>query len=355
VVVPEADTALPRDDSGVKISDDGRVVVRFRSETMGAKLEPPEFAEFKEAEAKFSRSENMRLLYVAATRARDHLVLVGASERPVAGSWLRAIKDNADFERHIEILKPGLSVRKPKAAATAAHRPAQTPDPGVLDRFIPAMILPAPEPEFTQLTVSGYCRIHAAFKNGAASLEEASRAAWSVQAMDDSPLNFSVGPKDGPTSPAERGTLFHSVMENSGFDLDVAGYRALAAEKAKWMGLNPSDEEIEFLALKAHRFQTSEHGQELKRTMDEGRLYRREWPFWLRIEKDEHYSGTVQLSGVVDLFYINDKGQGRLIDFKLAKPGHSHAYEKQLEIYAMAIKKAGFTGELESFIWYSGA
>ncbi|MDR2387020.1 MAG: UvrD-helicase domain-containing protein, partial [Deltaproteobacteria bacterium] len=67
VIIPEADIPLPRIHSGLKISDDGRVVVRFRSESMGSKLEPPEFEEFKNTELNFDRAESMRLLYVAAT------------------------------------------------------------------------------------------------------------------------------------------------------------------------------------------------------------------------------------------------------------------------------------------------
>jgi hypothetical protein len=240
--------------------------------------------------------------------------------------------------------------------------PVTTPSPspatdnsGVLDKFIPAMIKPVPVEDFLQISVTSYCRIFAAFKNGATNLETAYRMAWSDQAIEESALNVAVGPKEGPTSPSNRGTIFHSVMETSGFDLDLVGYKSLVIDRATWHGFEPSEDEIEFLAEKAYRFQMSEYGQELKRTMDEGLLYRREWPFWIKIGKDENNFGPIQLSGVVDLFYINKKGQGKLIDFKLAKAGHSLTYEKQLEIYALAIKKAGFSGDLESKIWYSGA
>ncbi|MDR2302038.1 MAG: UvrD-helicase domain-containing protein, partial [Deltaproteobacteria bacterium] len=356
VVVPEADIPLPRFHSGLKISDDGRVVVRFRSESMGSKLEPPEFNEFKNVETNFDRAESMRLLYVAATRARDHLVFVGQHENPVSDSWLRALKGFDRFDEFIEVLNPSadfMPTRPTARSETAADQTGEKPE-SLLERFVPELILPAPLPEFTQLPVTQYCRICQAFENGAPDYDEASRLAWTFEANEDSPLGDAVGPREVSATAAERGTVFHAVMEVSTFDLDILAYKNLVLDRSGWLGINLIEEEVEFLAIKALRFQTGEYGQELKATMDAGRFYRREWPFWLNIPKDEYGLGPILLSGVIDLFYVNEKGQGRLIDFKLAKPGPSFAYEKQLEIYSLALKKAGFTGDLLAKIWYSG-
>ncbi|MDR1111068.1 MAG: UvrD-helicase domain-containing protein [Deltaproteobacteria bacterium] len=357
VVIPEAETGLPRDNAGLKISDAGQVVVKFRSEALGTRLEPPEFEQFKRDDDDFARAENKRLLYVAATRARDHLAFVGRMAKPGTDSWLGILGTCKDLERHVGVISPELeppeaSQETPAATDQATAAPTPAPDEA---GFIPSMILPAPVDDFIQLRVTEYSRIFAAFKLGAASLEEATRQARSNQQLEDSPIHATVGPREGPTSPVDLGILFHSILETSGFDLDEAAYRSLAREKAVWLGLALSDDEANFLASKALRFQSCEYGQELRRTMDEGRLFRREWPFWLRLEKDEHNFGPIQLSGVVDLFYVNENGHGRVIDYKLAKAGHSLVYEKQLEIYALAIRKAGFAGELEARIWYSGA
>ncbi|MDR0622385.1 MAG: UvrD-helicase domain-containing protein [Deltaproteobacteria bacterium] len=360
VIIPEADVGLPKNTTGLKICDSGRVVVRFRSETLGSKLEPPEFDEFRTIEQFFEREENNRLLYVAATRARDHLIFVGHRKNPPTDSWLRTLIGFERFDEFVEVLMPEFepqTLKSPQAPQTPPRLPGAPPrgSDDILSRFKTEMILPAPAPEFIQLTVTLYCRLQAAFIEGAADYAEASRIAWSDQAVEDSSFYAQVGPKEGLASAAARGTVFHAVLETSSFDLDLSGYMAMVVDRALWLGFSLTDEEIEFLANKALRFQSCEFGQELKATMDAGRMYRREWPFWLNLPKDKYDVGPLQLSGVIDLFYVNDKGQGRLIDYKLAKPGTSFIYEKQLEIYATAIRKAGFTGDLLSRVWYSGA
>ncbi|MDR1295902.1 MAG: UvrD-helicase domain-containing protein [Deltaproteobacteria bacterium] len=381
VIIPEADARPPEDNSGLRISDDGQVVVKFPSETMGSRLEPPEFPQFKDREAVFARAENKRLLYVAATRARDHLAFVGKMPKNPNGSWLSILSQGRDFQKRVRRLEPDYSPAMARFAQFQAGRAepeppaaAAGPAPGArsplyqslgdlaaspvlapnADGFIPAMVV-APKPDgFLQLTVTGYCRIFAALRAGAKDFDEAFRRALAWEIQDESTLRAPVGPKDGPTSPSNRGTLFHAIMEVSGMDLDEASCRALVLNRAAWLGFFPSADEVDFLVAKVLRFQNSDQGQELKQTMDEGRLYRREWPFWLRLERDEHGYGPVLLSGSVDLFYMNEKGLGRIVDYKLARGGSSVAYEKQLEIYALAVKKAGFAGELDARLWYSG-
>jgi ATP-dependent helicase/nuclease subunit A len=48
---------------------------------------PPEWSAKQEAEARFDRAEQVRLLYVAATRARDELVVARRPEKPDASAW----------------------------------------------------------------------------------------------------------------------------------------------------------------------------------------------------------------------------------------------------------------------------
>ncbi|MDR0356551.1 MAG: UvrD-helicase domain-containing protein [Deltaproteobacteria bacterium] len=359
VFIPEADSQVPPNNSGLVISEEGQVVVKFPSEHLDRKLEPPEFAQFKDKESAFTKAENKRLLYVAATRARDHLVFLGQKPKNPNDSWLSVLTSSDCFEECASVLEPeiGYEGDKPVAENMSEDLPEILSNPvkEAEGEFLPAMVKPARLSDFFQLSVSMYCRIFAAFKKGAPTIDDAYRMAWMNESLDEIAFVTPVGPKDGPTSPTHRGVIFHAMMEASSFDLDEQGYRALASEKAAWKGYLPSDEEIAFLASKAMRFQLSDYGQELKQTMEAGRLYRREWPFWLRIDRDEYNFGPIHLGGVIDLFYVNDKGQGRIIDYKLAKASPSPVYDKQLEIYAMAVKKAGFTGELETKLWYSGA
>jgi ATP-dependent exoDNAse (exonuclease V) beta subunit len=166
----------------------------------------------------------------------------------------------------------------------------------------------------------------------------------------------SVGPK-GPTGAAERGTLFHAVMEATTLDWSEALYFSELTREAKAMGLAPEARELAFLAAKALAFQKSEDGRLAAEALAAGRLVRREWPFWLRLEGDELGEGVIHLSGVVDLFFVDADGAGRIVDYKLAPSRNPRrgAYKRQMELYARAIVQAGFLGpgRLTAKLWYS--
>ncbi len=57
----------------------------FRSGTVLAR--PPEWSGKQSAEERFDRAEQVRLLYVAATRARDELVVARRPDKPEASAW----------------------------------------------------------------------------------------------------------------------------------------------------------------------------------------------------------------------------------------------------------------------------
>jgi ATP-dependent exoDNAse (exonuclease V) beta subunit len=61
------------------------------------------------------------------------------------------------------------------------------------------------------------------------------------------------------------------------------------------------------------------------------------------------------LNGIIDLFYINDKGKGQIIDYKLSEPKEAwnkEIYQMQIEIYAKALKEAGVCDKPEKLLWY---
>jgi hypothetical protein len=217
----------------------------------------------------------------------------------------------------------------------------------------PSLILPPPEPQAMYMKVTLYCRLYAAFKLGAPDFKTAMEAALG-QTMEGQESGGPVGPK-GPTSPVDRGILFHAIMEVSDFKLNEQGYCKLIAQKAQELGLTPDSAETAFLAAKAMSFQNSGIGRELVQTLaQEDHFIRREWPFWLRLEKDEYQIGPITLNGTIDLFFVNTQGLGRVVDYKLAQEHQDLSYIKQIEIYSLAIKKAGFKGEIKSDLWFSG-
>ncbi|MDR1546527.1 MAG: UvrD-helicase domain-containing protein [Deltaproteobacteria bacterium] len=366
VVVPEADVTLRAGTESLLISDEGRLALSFKSETSGLRLVPSDFRKLKEDDRRLALEEHRRLFYVAATRARDHLVLVGKAKISADNhAWQTSLAKWPQFDDHVATLKfddepdkldePDETAAPPAAAARpkpAADGPAGVVDPD--EEVVAALVARAPEDPSLNVNVTRYAQLHAAGQLAT------SDAPWLAPdepwPASDEPTGKSgaVGPA-GPTAPDKRGTLFHAVMEKVDGRLDEARCRALLSDQARLLGLAPSDEEIEFLTAKALRFQHGELGRELAKALAEGREVRREWPFWLRLDSDEFGRGPLYLNGVIDLFFVDARGCGRLVDYKLARPTRSAVYDKQLELYALAVKKAGFPGPVETKLWFSGA
>jgi hypothetical protein len=157
----------------------------------------------------------------------------------------------------------------------------------------------------------------------------------------------------GGTGHREQGIVAHAMLEASDFASDMEAYRAMAGRVAESFGLALSDELKETLAARAWRFQEGPMGREVREAMEAGREVWREWPFWLRLEEDGEGRGPVVLSGVVDLFYVNSKGEGVVVDYKLFRPRDEEAYRRQVEIYVRALRSAtGFAGNINGEIVY---
>jgi ATP-dependent exoDNAse (exonuclease V) beta subunit len=279
----------------------------------------------------------------------------------------------ADFDKHVQKndwsdkikdyeVSDGLGINqeiepkvKPKADSKINSKPdATSPKPVSKNPLNPALVLPLPDNRSLSMKVTLYCRFYSAMKQGAPSFKEAMQEALSGDFMESQMVHGAVGPK-GPTSPLDRGILFHAALEVTDFSLTEQDYRKLLSQKAQELALTPSAEEITFLAGKALTLQNSAIGQELTEVLSmENSIVRREWPFWLRLEKDEFDFGPITLSGTMDLFFVNKSGLGRVVDYKLAKTSHGEAYNKQIELYSLAVKKAGFKGKIKTNIWFSG-
>jgi ATP-dependent helicase/nuclease subunit A len=98
----------------------------------GDRFETPGYAEIRDREQRLDRFERDRLLYVAATRARDHLVvsLFRQPNRPSAAARIAEVLDALDEPLHRVIEVPGDRAAR---RAAAVPSPAGTAPAGVLD------------------------------------------------------------------------------------------------------------------------------------------------------------------------------------------------------------------------------
>ncbi|MDR1165023.1 MAG: UvrD-helicase domain-containing protein, partial [Deltaproteobacteria bacterium] len=102
-IVPEADSGFrAMVGGGLAMNDAGELAVSYTPEGRSVKLEGPDYRDIKLKEREFDLAEHKRLFYVAATRAEDHLVLLGQHrERSTTESWLNRVLSWEGAERHI--------------------------------------------------------------------------------------------------------------------------------------------------------------------------------------------------------------------------------------------------------------
>ncbi|MDR2422562.1 MAG: UvrD-helicase domain-containing protein [Deltaproteobacteria bacterium] len=409
VIVPEADRQLSNRTAIVLIDDDGSLSISCKTLT-GLLAENWERQEVEEISQVAELDELKRLLYVAATRARDHLALIGIdkidkpsfsslifsppplkaeSEEPKAAakSPSRAKKgqsETAEGEANLDFKDLGQDIltlkdwpdsltlkesreeskRKARAGAGGAAVAADLAD----SDFDPRLLAPPPPAKALHSSVVAYCRL---LVNGAKGLgrplsgppildddflDEASLAK-NVLSEDERVIveedgYGQVGP-DGPTSPRLRGILFHALLEETDYGWDEGVYRARLETIAKRLNMAPSGVEATYLVERALAFQASPFGQEAQAADRDGRILWREKSFWLRIDEDELGYSPVVLNGIMDLFYVLPDDRGRVVDYKLARPSHLDVYRKQLEIYSLAIREAGFEAEVLTDLWFA--
>ncbi len=107
----------------------GRVEVGVGS--AGKRFATPGFEELAELDNRMSAAEHVRLMYVATTRARDHLVL--SMRRPSKGQKTTAAVISEYLENHAELWD---AVELKEAAALAGTQSAGEDEPRVLDESL---------------------------------------------------------------------------------------------------------------------------------------------------------------------------------------------------------------------------
>ncbi|MGQ9778621.1 MAG: UvrD-helicase domain-containing protein [Bacillota bacterium] len=105
VFLPDLGRTLNARSAAILVAEDGRLGFRFGAKNDG--MTTPLWDELDGRAAREEEAEAKRLLYVAMTRARDYLVLVG-SGAPKGGNWLSWLKETVPLpEEAARIAYPG--------------------------------------------------------------------------------------------------------------------------------------------------------------------------------------------------------------------------------------------------------
>jgi ATP-dependent helicase/nuclease subunit A len=293
--------------SVIPLWEEGRVAIGFKGG-----CQPPGWEALKTADEKKAVAEGRRLLYVAATRARDYLVVpVPPRDAKTGGFWRL------------------LSERLPSAD-----------DADV--RFVEAEALPAPEEGASRpdlralLSATGGDAVAARWDaQRAALLEDAS--ARPLAPISATRLAASVGP--GPTVSREPGAaggrdfgaLVHKLLEWIPLD-GAAGADAMAAALAPGYGLTP-----DAAAQAAAAVRRALDAPILERARAAGSVYR-ELPLWFP-------EGDHLVEGVIDLVF-EEGGALVLVDYKTDHIAAAQALEQaahhapQLQLYGRGLAQA---------------
>jgi ATP-dependent helicase/nuclease subunit A len=277
-------------------------------------LETADFAERAENEKMREAAETIRLLYVAATRAGDTLVI---PRIPKAGSYYHLI------EGHLEDGKA--------EALTLSELPALRGESRPFVRF--------GEPGETERRSASAIRA-AWIEDRASLLRRARRAPGHVAPSQFAGEAFARGeaaPYAGASSREARdralafGLAFHRIMELADFS-STGGLAALAASTASALGIEEDASELERLASAAM-------GSELIARAARARRRLRETPFTIPWE-----GGFIE--GRIDLLFEDASGW-TLVDYKtddVAAPDTDESlalYRPQAAVYALALKSLG--------------
>lgn len=362
VVIAEADyRPRPNSDPAV-ISADGALALRFIG-AGGEAVQTAAYMEILKETRKAETDEYGRLMYVAVTRARDHLVFLGwpkeagstendleaPSLADTAPVWLEALNQCPAAEN----LSVTVEYDPADLIRPAAVPPAEADDPAETGK--PILLQP--------MRLSGQALSVTALGHMLADPDNYFHKHYLGLDRDfDYRPNqdfFDLNPGSKPEAvrtlaATDAGTLFHAVMER--IDPRTPEPECLIRSQADRLNLEPGPEEMIDLAAKVGVFLACPIGLAWQAALDAGRPEFRELPFWLEVPGPTA-ADHLSLTGIIDLFFLDVEGIGHIVDYKLAafhEGPELTGYENQLTIYAQALRVNGFSGRLTARLYFAG-
>jgi len=286
--------------------------------------------------------ENMRLFYVALTRARHKMFLTGKN------------KERKEFDVFSE---PSSYLDYLFKAVNAGSLPEdyltihdETPPPAQIKRR-QASAFGAPDPEYVKAIKK---RMECGYPHSAAAQTaqkfSATALSWQGEAQEDAQVLFIDNPRKEHGGAADLGTAHHKVMQHIDFETDC--------ERGVIDKISELVEAGELDAPTAAKINAEDIlrclNSEIIKTAKE-HVSVREKPFMMFVplneisDKEEHknVSDKVLVQGVIDLLVFDEaKKTVLIVDFKntwMRKEEIKKAYKKQLYIYETAIRNA-FSG-----------
>jgi ATP-dependent exoDNAse (exonuclease V) beta subunit len=329
VMVPDLGAAVRGDTRRALLDGEGRLCAAWADRAREEFLEGSALRAAREAARRSESAESRRLLYVAMTRARDHLVLSG--EGPARGESWRALVEAAASAR------PDL-VRRVRAAEAGTAASGAPPDgdppapPAPVEPVAPPRIAARPAPRPIRIAVTDL-----------AEWARCPRRHWLGRTLGipEPGGTPGAGSGDDPSRATARGTLAHGLLADVDPDAPPLERRAQLLAAALRRGWDPAAPPVRRILAEVSRFADSASGRGLAAAARAGRL-RREVPFLLRLDGEDG-SPAVYLTGAIDALVVDARERAvTVVDYKYASPRHAavERYRLQLVAYALAAQRA---------------
>jgi ATP-dependent exoDNAse (exonuclease V) beta subunit len=323
---------------------------------------PRELVDHEVQESEREQAEGVRVAYVAATRARDLLVIPAVGDEPFPqGGWLSPLNKGV-YPSRADWRKSQPAQGCPQfGPATVLERPPDYDREGEIS-VRPGLIRPERgqhevvwwDPSKLALNVEGGLGLHqkeiladdggvslAAYREWQAArariIEQGSRPDHKVfiatQALDAPPdpimVQIAAVAKSARRAAGRRfGTLVHNVMRDVSLDADRSAIVQLVDWNTRLLGAPAEEREAAIAAV-----ESALASPLVARAKAAARCHR-EYPLVLNLE-----DGRV-LEGFIDLAFVED-GQWVIVDFKTdadtSSPDKRAQYERQLQWYAFAL------------------
>lgn len=311
---------------------------------------PTAWERMARAEAAEELAESRRLLYVAATRARDHLVLVGARPRGTTPTWMRLLCDwcgdpPQPYEgmrvRSVEEVLPLLSAVTAHAAALPAPSPEEAVRSGPLRSRGEVLVAPSSLDRFQACPAAWMRRYLLRVPEPEVSPDAVRVAAPSPPGVEPEGASSAVTERGSLAAPPRAdhgssqlasllGQVLHGLLED-----DAAHLATVAA--VRWQAAVAEAGLVDVAGLGLDRLlrhaSRAARDPEVRRRLDA--------PGWaevpLRIAQ-----GRVVLQGSIDrLWHDARAGAWTVLDWKSGSPDRERggAHEHQLRAYAWAADK----------------
>jgi ATP-dependent helicase/nuclease subunit A len=306
----------------------------------------PYYTVVRRVEASRSEAEEMRVFYVAATRARDHLILSGAAggrggaaaaaAQGWAGAALAALSLDLSSPGSIDLDGMTLEYSCPKEPLGPGRRGVKPPILHWRDRLLAGKFLPKASHPLQRQVLARCAKIGGSAKSGdrfvATELADFSRCPlqYELRHLRGLPPDYRLADPVGKDAapPAHLvGTLLHAVLERARrFDSLSSVLEKLLATDMSYTGWAAGLRRECLPILK--RFEAS--------------------PFFQRMraadcEREKGFSFLLEgflIEGTMDLFM-----KGQVVDFKSddvtaqEAPAHAQEYRSQMDVYALAYER----------------